>query len=267
LALPISTGIEEDRENAKATIEAIKIIHAEMPTANIILGVSNISFGLNPAARVVLNSIFLHECVEAGMNSAIVNASKILPLNRFNEHEIEVALELIYDKRKFDGDICTYDPLGEFTKLFEGKTAKSMKPDISNLPIEEKLKHHIIDGEKIGLEENLKIALEKYEPLHIINEILLDGMKVVGDLFGSGQMQLPFVLQSAEAMKTAVKFLEPFMEKIEGSTKGKMILATVKGDVHDIGKNLVDIILTNNGYSVVNLGIKQPIEDILNAQA
>jgi 5-methyltetrahydrofolate--homocysteine methyltransferase len=267
LALPISTGIEEDRENAKATIEAIKIIHAEMPTANIILGVSNISFGLNPAARVVLNSIFLHECVEAGMNSAIVNASKILPLNRFNEHEIEVALELIYDKRKFDGDICTYDPLGEFTKMFEGKTAKSMKPDISNLPIEEKLKHHIIDGEKIGLEDNLKIALEKYAPLDIINNILLDGMKVVGDLFGSGQMQLPFVLQSAEAMKTAVKFLEPFMEKVEGSTKGKMILATVKGDVHDIGKNLVDIILTNNGYSVVNLGIKQPIEDILNAQA
>lgn len=267
LALPISTGIEEDRENAKATIEAIKTIHAEMPTANIILGVSNISFGLNPAARVVLNSIFLHECVEAGMNSAIVNASKILPLNRFNEHEIEVALELIYDKRKFDGDICVYDPLGEFTKMFEGKTAKSMKPDISNLPIEEKLKHHIIDGEKIGLEDNLKIALEKYEPLHIINEILLDGMKVVGDLFGSGQMQLPFVLQSAEAMKTAVKFLEPFMEKAEGSTKGKMILATVKGDVHDIGKNLVDIILTNNGYSVVNLGIKQPIDDILNAQA
>lgn len=267
LALPISTGIEEDRENAKATIEAIKTIHAEMPEANIILGVSNISFGLNPAARVVLNSIFLHECVEAGMNSAIVNASKILPLNRFNEHEIEVALELIYDKRKFEGDICTYDPLGEFTKMFEGKTAKSMKPDISNLPIEEKLKHHIIDGEKIGLEDNLKIALEKYEPLHIINEILLDGMKTVGDLFGSGQMQLPFVLQSAEAMKTAVKFLEPFMEKVEGSTKGKMILATVKGDVHDIGKNLVDIILTNNGYSVVNLGIKQPIDDILNAQA
>lgn len=266
LALPISTGIEEDRENAKATIEAIKQIHEEMPEANIILGVSNISFGLNPAARVVLNSIFLHECVEVGMNSAIVNASKILPLNRFNEHEIDVARELIYDQRKFEGDICVYDPLGEFTKMFEGKTAKSMKQDISNLPVEEKLQRHIIDGEKIGLEDSLKTALEKYEPLHIINEILLGGMKVVGDLFGSGQMQLPFVLQSAEAMKTAVKFLEPFMEKVEGTTKGKMILATVKGDVHDIGKNLVDIILTNNGYSVVNLGIKQPIDDILKAQ-
>ena len=266
LALPISTGIEEDRENAKATIEAIKTIHEEMPTANIILGVSNISFGLNPAARVVLNSIFLHECTENGMNSAIVNASKILPLNRFNEHEIEVALDLIYDRRKFEGDICVYDPLGEFTTMFQGKTAKSMKVDTTNLTIEEKLKHHIIDGEKIGLEDNLKIALEKYAPLDIINTHLLGGMKVVGDLFGSGQMQLPFVLQSAEAMKTAVKFLEPLMEKVEGSTKGKMILATVKGDVHDIGKNLVDIILTNNGYDVVNLGIKQPIDDILKAQ-
>ncbi|MBA2493695.1 MAG: B12-binding domain-containing protein, partial [Acidobacteria bacterium] len=205
-----------------------------------------------------------HECVEAGMNSAIVNASKILPLNRFNEHEIEVALDLIYDKRKFDGEVCVYDPLGEFTTMFQGKTAQSMKVDVSNLSTEDKLKHHIIDGEKIGLEDNLKLALEKYPALDIVNEILLDGMKTVGDLFGSGQMQLPFVLQSAEVMKTAVKFLEPFMEKMEGeSSKGVMVLATVKGDVHDIGKNLVDIILTNNGYKVINLGIKQPIDEIL----
>ncbi|MGQ0541888.1 MAG: methionine synthase, partial [Blastocatellia bacterium] len=265
LALPISTGIEEDRKNADETIKAIKQIRQELPEANIILGVSNISFGLNPAARVVLNSVFLHDCVEAGMNSAIVNASKILPLIRFNEHEIDVARELIYDKRKFDGDVCTYDPLGEFTTLFEGKTAQSIKPDISNLPVEERLKHHIIDGEKIGLEDSLKQALGLYPPLEIINTILLDGMKTVGDLFGSGQMQLPFVLQSAEAMKSAVKFLEPFMEKAESTNKGTMVLATVKGDVHDIGKNLVDIILTNNGYRVVNLGIKQPIDDILRA--
>ena len=266
LALPISTGIEEDRKNAAATIESIRQIHSEMPEANIILGVSNVSFGLNPAARVVLNSIFLHECVEAGMNSAIVNASKILPLNRFNEHEIEVALDLIYDRRKFEGDVCTYDPLGEFTTMFEGKTAKSMKVDTSHLTVEEKLKHHIIDGEKIGLEDNLKKALENYPALEIVNDILLDGMKTVGELFGSGQMQLPFVLQSAEVMKTAVKFLEPFMDKVEGeSNKGVMVLATVKGDVHDIGKNLVDIILTNNGYKVVNLGIKQPVDDILKA--
>ena len=263
LALPISTGIEEDRKNADETIKAIREIRTEMPEANIILGVSNISFGLSPAARVVLNSVFLHDCVEAGMNSAIVNASKILPLIRFNEHEIDVARELIYDKRQFAGDVCTYDPLVEFTNLFEGKTAQSIKPDITNLPVEERLKHHIIDGEKIGLEDSLKQALEKYPPLHIINEILLDGMKTVGDLFGSGQMQLPFVLQSAEAMKSAVKFLEPFMDRVEGVEKGTLVLATVKGDVHDIGKNLVDIILTNNGYKVVNLGIKQPIDEIL----
>ena len=263
LALPISTGIEEDRKNAEETIKAIKQIRKEMPEANIILGVSNISFGLNPAARVVLNSVFLHDAVEAGMNSAIVNASKILPLNRFSEHEIDVARDLIYDRRKFEGDVCIYDPLGEFTTLFEGKTTKSIKQDISLLPIEERLKHHIIDGEKIGLEDALKEAMETYPPLDIINEILLDGMKTVGDLFGSGQMQLPFVLQSAEAMKAAVKFLEPFLDRVEGSNKGVMVIATVKGDVHDIGKNLVDIILTNNGYHVVNLGIKQTIDEIL----
>ncbi|HEX6125679.1 MAG TPA: methionine synthase, partial [Pyrinomonadaceae bacterium] len=263
LALPISTGIEEDRRNAVETVKAIREIRSEFPESNIILGVSNISFGLSPAARVVLNSVFLHDCVEAGMNSAIVNASKILPLIRFNEHEIEVARELIYDKRQYEGDVCTYDPLTEFTKLFEGKTAQSIKPDITNLPVEERLKHHIIDGEKIGLEDSLKEAMTKYPPLDIINNILLDGMKTVGDLFGSGQMQLPFVLQSAEAMKAAVKFLEPFMDKVEGVEKGTLVLATVKGDVHDIGKNLVDIILTNNGYKVVNLGIKQPIDDIL----
>jgi 5-methyltetrahydrofolate--homocysteine methyltransferase len=265
LALPISTGIEEDRANAAETIKAIRQIKEEMPAANVILGVSNISFGLNPAARVVLNSVFLNDAVEAGMNSAIVNASKILPLSRFNEHEIEVARELIYDQRKFEGDVCVYDPLTEFTTLFQGKKATSMKTDTSNLSIEEKLKYHIIDGEKIGLEDSLNTALKKYEPLEIINNILLGGMKVVGDLFGSGQMQLPFVLQSAEAMKSAVKFLEPLMEKIEGVEKGTMVLATVKGDVHDIGKNLVDIILTNNGYKVVNLGIKQHVDTILDA--
>jgi 5-methyltetrahydrofolate--homocysteine methyltransferase len=264
LALPISTGIEEDRNNAAATIESIKRIRAEFPEVNIVLGVSNISFGLNPTARVVLNSIFLHECVEAGMNAAIVNASKILPLNRFNEREVEVALDLIYDRRRFEGEICVYDPLGEFTMLFEGRSAKSLKTDIAELPVEERLKRHIIDGEKIGLEANLGEALETHPALVIINEILLDGMKTVGDLFGSGKMQLPFVLQSAEVMKSAVRFLEPFLEKVEGSTsKGTMVLATVKGDVHDIGKNLVDIILTNNGYTVHNIGIKQTIEDIL----
>ncbi len=266
LALPISTGIEEDRRNALETINAIKRIKSELPGAFTILGVSNVSFGLNPASRVVLNSVFLHDAVEAGLDSAIVNASKIEPLNRIGEKELKVARELIYDERKFEGDVCVYDPLTEFTKLFEGVKSKATKKASKGETVEERLKNHIIDGEKIGLEDELKTGLEKYSALDIINNILLDGMKVVGDLFGSGQMQLPFVLQSAEAMKSAVRFLEPFMEKKGGATaKGTMVLATVKGDVHDIGKNLVDIILTNNGYKVLNLGIKQPIDAILQA--
>jgi 5-methyltetrahydrofolate--homocysteine methyltransferase len=266
LALPISTGIEEDRRNAAETIEGIRRIKSELPECLTILGVSNVSFGLSPASRVVLNSVFLHEAVEAGLDAAIVNASKIVPLNRIGEREREVARQLIYDERKFDGEVCIYDPLTEFTKLFEGVSAKKSQAVDENLPVEEKLKRHIIDGEKIKLEDNLKLALESYPALDIVNDILLDGMKVVGDLFGSGQMQLPFVLQSAEVMKAAVRFLEPFMEKKGGATaKGTMVLATVKGDVHDIGKNLVDIILTNNGYRVVNLGIKQTIDAILAA--
>lgn len=266
LALPISTGIEEDRRNALETLEAIRRIKAELPGCFTILGVSNISFGLNPASRIVLNSVFLHEAVEAGLDAAIVNASKIEPLNRIGERELKVARELIYDQRQFDGDVCTYDPLGELTRLFVGVTASRAEKRSKGETVEERLKSHIIDGEKIGLEAELKSALEKYPALDIINNILLEGMKVVGDLFGSGQMQLPFVLQSAEAMKAAVRFLEPFMEKKGGATaKGTMILATVKGDVHDIGKNLVDIILTNNGYKVINLGIKQSIENILQA--
>ena len=266
LALPISTGIEEDRRNALETIGAIKRIKAELPGAFTILGVSNISFGLNPASRVVLNSVFLHDAVEAGLDAAIVNASKIEPLNRIGEQELKVARELIYDQRRFEGDVCVYDPLTEFTRLFEGVKTKATKKASKGDTVEERLKNHIIDGEKIGLEDELRSGLEKYSALDIINNILLEGMKVVGDLFGSGQMQLPFVLQSAEAMKAAVRFLEPFMEKKGGATaKGTMVLATVKGDVHDIGKNLVDIILTNNGYKVLNLGIKQPIEAILQA--
>lgn len=264
LALPISTGIEEDRRNALETLEGVRRIKQELPGCFTILGVSNISFGLNPASRVVLNSVFLHDAVEAGLDAAIVNASKIEPLNRIGEQELKVARDLIYDRRGFTGDVCTYDPLIEFTKLFEGVKAKRSEKASKGATVEERLKNHIIDGEKIGLEDELTTALETHPALDIINNILLDGMKVVGDLFGSGQMQLPFVLQSAEAMKAAVRFLEPFMEKKGGATaKGTMVLATVKGDVHDIGKNLVDIILTNNGYKVINLGIKQTIDNIL----
>jgi 5-methyltetrahydrofolate--homocysteine methyltransferase len=267
LALPISTGIEEDRENAKATIEAIGQIRQELPGSHVILGVSNISFGLNPAARVVLNSVFLHEAMMVGMDAAIVSASKILPLAKIEVPHQEICRQLIYDQRRFDGDICIYDPLSELTTVFAGVTTKRDKGVDQSLPIEERLKRHIIDGERIGLEGQLTKALEKYPPLEIINTFLLDGMKIVGELFGSGQMQLPFVLQSAETMKAAVAFLEPFMEKSESGNhaKGTFIIATVKGDVHDIGKNLVDIILSNNGYKVINLGIKQPVENIIHA--
>ncbi|MGK7908337.1 MAG: methionine synthase [Synechococcus sp.] len=265
LALPISTGIEEDRLNGKATVNAIRQIREELPGCHILLGISNVSFGLNPAARIALNSMFLHETREVGLDAAIVSASKILPLSRIKEEHQQVCKDLIYDRRKFEGDVCVYDPLTELTTLFEGVSAKRDRTVDANLSLEEKLKQHIIDGERIGLDEVLAEALEKYPPLAIVNEYLLDGMKVVGDLFGSGQMQLPFVLQSAETMKAAVAYLEPYMEKVEGSTKGKLAIATVKGDVHDIGKNLVDIILTNNGYTVYNLGIKQPVDNIIAA--
>ena len=271
LALPISTGIEEDRENGLATVDAIRLIRQNLPGVHVVLGVSNVSFGLSPAARIVLNSVFLHDCCEAGMDAAIVSPAKILPLVKISEEHQQVCRDLINDNRRFDNGVCVYDPLTELTKLFEGVSAKEARasgPQLSDLPIEERLKQHIIDGERIGLEDALKIALERYQPLHIINTFLLDGMKVVGELFGSGQMQLPFVLQSAETMKSAVAFLEPLMDKVEGesSAKAKFLIATVKGDVHDIGKNLVDIILTNNGYEVINLGIKQPVEAIIEAQ-
>ncbi len=271
LALPISTGIEEDRENGLATVEAIRLIRQNLPGVHVVLGVSNVSFGLSPAARIVLNSVFLHDCCEAGLDAAIVSPAKILPLVKISEEHQQVCRDLIHDNRRFDNGVCVYDPLTELTKLFEGVSAKEARasgPQLSDLPIEERLKQHIIDGERIGLEDALKIALEHYQPLAIINTFLLDGMKVVGELFGAGQMQLPFVLQSAETMKSAVAFLEPLMDKVEGesSAKAKFLIATVKGDVHDIGKNLVDIILTNNGYEVINLGIKQPVEAIIEAQ-
>ena len=271
LALPISTGIEEDRRNGAATIEAIRLIRAHLPGVHVVLGVSNISFGLSPATRIVLNSVFLHECCQAGMDAAIVSPAKILPLAKINAETQQVCLDLINDARRFDGDVCTYDPLAELTRLFEGVSAREAResgPSLADLPVEQRLSQHIIDGERIGLEPALSEALATYPPLQIINTFLLDGMKVVGELFGSGQMQLPFVLQSAETMKAAVAFLEPHMEKVEGErrAKAKFLIATVKGDVHDIGKNLVDIILTNNGYEVINLGIKQSVEAIIEAQ-
>ncbi len=270
LALPISTGIEEDRLNAKETIRAILKIRENFPDIHIILGISNISFGLSPLSRINLNSIFLDECIKAGLDSAIIAPNKILPLSKISEETKKLCLDLIYDKRKFEDDICIYDPLVELTKAFQDLSIQDFKKASSenkNLTLEESLKNHIIDGEKIGLEDQLNKALKKYKPLEIINTFLLDGMKVVGDLFGSGQMQLPFVLQSAETMKFAVSILEPHMETVdENISNGKLLIATVKGDVHDIGKNLVDIILTNNGYDVINLGIKQDVSAIIDAQ-
>ena len=271
LALPISTGIEDDRRNALETIKAIKKIKNSLPEIHIILGISNISFGLSQAARINLNSVFLNECVEAGLDSAIISPSKILPMSKIDKAHIKIAKDLIFDKRNFKDDICIYDPLTELTSAFEGvksQDLKSSSEELRNLKIEDRLPKHIIDGEKIGLNDSLKEALDKYKPLEIINTYLLDGMKTVGELFGSGQMQLPFVLQSAETMKAAVGYLEPYMDKVEGekTSKGIFLIATVKGDVHDIGKNLVDIILTNNGYDVINLGIKQDITAIVEAQ-
>lgn len=271
LALPISTGIEEDRANAAATIEAIRRIRSELPGVHVVLGVSNVSFGLSPAARIVLNSVFLHDCCQAGMDAAIVSPAKILPLAKISEEHQQICRDLIHDRRRFEDGICVHDPLTLLTTEFEGVSAKEARasgPSLADLPLEERLKQHIIDGERIGLEAALQQALVEHPPLKIINTFLLDGMKVVGELFGSGQMQLPFVLQSAETMKSAVAFLEPHMERKEGesSSKGKFLIATVKGDVHDIGKNLVDIILTNNGYEVINLGIKQSVDAIVEAQ-
>ncbi|HYT27071.1 MAG TPA: homocysteine S-methyltransferase family protein, partial [Actinomycetota bacterium] len=260
LTFPLSSGQEDLRGDAVATLDAIRRIKAELPGVRTILGVSNVSFGLSPAARQVLNSVFLHEAREAGLDAAIVSPAKILPMHRIDEEQREVALDLVYDRRRQG-----YDPLQRFMALFEGKeaTKSATVEDLAALPIDERLQRRIVDGVRDGLEADLAAALETRGALAIINEVLLAGMKTVGELFGAGEMQLPFVLQSAEVMKAAVAVLEPHMEKADQGGKGRVVLATVKGDVHDIGKNLVDIILTNNGYTVHNIGIKQPISAIV----
>ena len=271
LTFPIATGQEETRKDGIETLKAIRLLKEEYPEVQTTLGVSNISFGLNPAARIVLNSVFLAEAVKAGLDSAIVHPSKITPMNRIDPEHLKVALDLVYDKREYDqsGEI-TYDPLTKFLELFENVQVHSSKEsraaELAALPLEERLQRRIIDGEKVGLSEDLQTALASGIPaLTIINDYLLSGMKTVGELFGKGEMQLPFVLQSAEVMKTAVAYLEPHIEKTDDKGRGKILLATVKGDVHDIGKNLVDIILSNNGYDTVNIGIKQTVNEIIDA--
>jgi 5-methyltetrahydrofolate--homocysteine methyltransferase len=266
LTFTLGTGQEESRRDGIETIEAIRELKRRHPEVQTTLGLSNISFGLSPAARIVLNSVFLHECVEAGLDSAIVHAAKILPIARIPEEQRQTALDLVHDRRR-EG----YDPLQRLLELFAGVSAASVRAgkaeELAALPLDERLQRRIVDGERNGLEADLEEALAERPALDIINTTLLAGMKTVGELFGSGQMQLPFVLQSAEVMKAAVAHLEPHMEKTDSAGKGTIVLATVKGDVHDIGKNLVDIILTNNGYNVVNLGTKQPVSAILDAAA
>ena len=260
LTFTIATGNDDDRKLGLWTLDGIRAIREEFPDIQIILGLSNISFGLNPAPRAVLNSVFLDHALRAGMTGAILHASKIQPLHRIPPEQVKVAEDLIYDRRS-DG----YDPLQALLAMFADHVAADAGPKKVLASAAERLKERIVNGDRTGLSADLDEALKDHKPLDIINNILLDGMKVVGELFGSGKMQLPFVLQSAETMKASVAYLEPFMEKVEGQQKGTIVLATVKGDVHDIGKNLVDIILTNNGYKVVNLGIKVPLADMIAA--
>jgi 5-methyltetrahydrofolate--homocysteine methyltransferase len=265
LTFPLSTGDDDLRKDAMATMDAIRRIKAELPGTFTTLGVSNVSFGLKPAARHVLNSVFIHECVRAGLDSAIVHAARIVPLNKIPDEQREVCLDLIYDRRRggSDGEEA-YDPLQALLGIFEDvQTTEIVKEDRSGWAVDRRLSQRIIDGDRDGLEVDLDEALQSMPALTIINDHLLAGMKVVGELFGAGEMQLPFVLQSAETMKAAVAYLEPHMEKDDSGGKGRIVLATVKGDVHDIGKNLVDIILTNNGYEVHNLGIKVSIADMI----
>jgi len=266
LTFTLGSGDEEFRKAGIETIEGIRLIKKEFPEAKTLLGVSNISFGLAPHIRHVLNSVFLHYAIEAGLDMAIVNAQKIMPLFKIEEKGRDLCRQVVFDERKWDGEKCVFDPLTELMAYYADKKgeAKREKKSLGST-IEEVLKNRIVDGDKQNLQTDLDEALKRHSALDIINNILLDGMKVVGDLFGRGEMQLPFVLQSAEVMKASVSYLEQFMEKSESTSKGSMVLATVKGDVHDIGKNLVDIILTNNGYKVYNLGIKQPVENIMRA--
>jgi 5-methyltetrahydrofolate--homocysteine methyltransferase len=273
LTFTLGSGDEEFRRAGIETIEAIRLIKKELPGVKTLLGVSNISFGLSPAMRHPLNSVFLHYAIEAGLDMAIVHAARIMPLYKIDEKGRELCRQVVFDERTFEDILeggkpqkrTVTDPLKDLMAYYATQSGEKKEKIVEGLTVEERLKNRIVDGDKVGLQADLEEARKTHAPLEIINTILLDGMKVVGELFGSGQMQLPFVLQSAEVMKTAVAHLEQYMDKVDSASKGIMVLATVKGDVHDIGKNLVDIILTNNGYRVINLGIKVPVESMIHA--
>ncbi len=260
LTFTICTGNDEDRRLGIETLDAIALIAEALPECQIVLGLSNISFGLRPAARHVLNSVFLDHARASGMTAAIIHVGKIVPLHSIPDAEVRAAEDLIFDRRR-----SGFDPLHAFIALFEGRESAAAAPRERPAAVEDRLRLRIVDGDRDGLAADLDEAMREHPPINVINNFLLDGMKTVGELFGSGKMQLPFVLQSAETMKAAVSHLEPHMDRVEGDTRGIIVLATVKGDVHDIGKNLTDIILTNNGFRVVNLGIKQPVANILEA--
>lgn len=260
LTFTVGSGDDSLRDAAIQTLEGIRLIKSELPGCLTVLGLSNISFGLAPQGRRILNSVFLHEAVNTGLDAAIVDAAKIIPLARISEEDREVCLDLLYNRQRESAK----DPLMHFIDHFSGKTAPAdQEGQDSDLTIEEQLFAKVMDGDKDGVEDLLAILRQRFKPINIINQILVPAMRHVGELFGKGEILLPFVLQSAEVMKTAVSLLEPFMDKTDGNATTKILLATVQGDVHDIGKNLVDIILSNNGYKVYNIGIKVPAETVI----
>ncbi|SFV74536.1 5-methyltetrahydrofolate--homocysteine methyltransferase [hydrothermal vent metagenome] len=258
LTFTLGSGDEEYLDAGINTIEAIRQLRQKHPEVGAILGLSNISFGLDKDARPYLNSMFLHHCVEAGLTSVIINVKHIIPINKISQEEQEVCNNLIFNK--------TPDALFEFIEYFSTKEkvdTQTEDDEYQKMSDEEKIAKLLMDGDKERMIPLVEEVRHKIAPEKIVNEILIDAMKVIGDLFGSGQMQLPFVLQSAETMKKTVDYLNPYLPKVEKTVDTTLVLGTVKGDVHDVGKNLVDIILSNNGYKVQNLGIKVEIEDFI----
>jgi len=255
LTFTVGSGDESMRDAAIETLNAIEQVKKELPGVGFTLGISNISFGLRPAARKVLNSVFLHQAVEVGLNTAIVDAAKVLPYATISDEDRNVCFDLLFNRSP--------DALMTFIEHFEQAADVEEDGDDTGMLAEETLRHKVLKGDKEGLDDLLTGLRGRWQPLDIINNLLVPAMREVGDLFGRGELLLPFVLQSAEVMKQSVGLLEPYMEKLSDEGRTSILLATVAGDVHDIGKNLVDIILSNNGYKVHNIGIKVPAEEII----